>query len=258
MPDPDISVTIIALLFCVGMTAGWVDTLAGGGGLLTLPALMLVGVPPLSALATNKAQGLVGTLTATVMLAWKGRLNIIRLLPLVTTAAIGALLGTWLIQRVDTAWLHWGIPVLLLGVAGYFFLNPGAGKKESKARQSETAFAVTTVPLIGFYDGAIGPGTGSFYAAGGVLLRGQTLLQSTIRAKLFNFTTNVSSMALFAAAGHIVWSLALAMMAGQFCGAALAGHTMLHGGEKLIRPLVIIMCIVMSCAQIYRLGTTGL
>ncbi len=258
MPDPDVSVAIIALLFCVGLTAGWVDTLAGGGGLLTLPALMLAGIPPLAALATNKAQGLVGTLTASVMLTWKGRRNVIQLLPLVLSAAMGAMLGTWLIQRVDTAWLHWGIPVLLLGVAGYFLLTPGAGSKESKARQSETAFGLTTVPLIGFYDGAIGPGTGSFYAAGGVLLRGQTLLQSTIRAKLFNFTTNVSSMALFAAAGHIVWPLALAMMAGQFCGAALAGHTMLHGGEKLIWPLVIAMCVIMSCAQIFRLQATGL
>jgi hypothetical protein len=107
--------------------------------------------------------------------------------------------------------------------------------------------------MIAFYDGAIGPGAGSFFAVSGVLLRGQTLLAATIRAKLFNFVSNVSSMALFAAAGQVVWVLALAMMAGQLSGAALASRTMLRGGERLIRPLVILMCVLMSCSQMYKL-----
>ena len=253
MIEVEWSMYIVLLMFLVGLLAGWVDTLAGGGGLITLPALLLAGVPPLAALATNKAQGFVGTMTATLMLAVKGHLRIIQLLPLVLTAAIGSMLGTWLIQRVDTGWLHWGIPVLLIAVAGYFFASPQVGKKETSARQTERAYGLTAVPLIGFYDGAIGPGAGSFFAASGVLLRGQTLLQATIRAKLFNFTTNICSMALFAAAGQIVWMLAMAMMAGQLCGAVLASHTMLNGGERLIRPLVIVMCVLMSCSQVYKL-----
>jgi uncharacterized membrane protein YfcA len=244
---------LIFIMFLVALLSGWVDTLAGGGGLLTLPALLLAGLPPVSALATNKAQGFVGALTATVVLFLKGHLNIVSLLPLVFSAAIGAMLGTLLIQRVDTGWLHWGIPVLLLGVAGYFFASPQIGKLETTARQSEAAFGLTAVPLIAFYDGAVGPGTGSFFAASGVLLRGQTLLQATIRAKLFNFTSNIVSMALFAAAGQVAWAIAVAMMLGQFCGATLASHTMLNGGEKLIRPLVITMCVLMSCSQVYKL-----
>lgn len=246
---------LIFIMFLVALLAGWVDTLAGGGGLLTLPALMLAGLPPVSALATNKAQGFVGALTATVVLFLKGRLKIFSLLPLVLSAAIGSMLGTLLIQRVDTSWLHWGIPFLLLGVAGYFLASPRLGKLETAARQSETAYGLTAVPLIAFYDGAIGPGTGSFFAAGGVILRGETLLQATIRAKLFNFTSNIVSMALFAAAGQVAWTIALAMMLGQFCGATLASHTMLNGGEKLIRPLVITMCVLMSCSQVYKLLT---
>jgi uncharacterized membrane protein YfcA len=253
----DLSLSLIVVLFLVALLAGWVDTLAGGGGLLTLPALMLAGLPPVSALATNKAQGFVGTLTATLILALKGHLNIIGLLPLVLAAAIGSMLGTLLIQRVDTSWLHWGIPVLLIGVAGYFLASPQVGKHESRARQSEKVYGLSTVPLIGFYDGAIGPGAGSFFAASGVALRGQTLLQATIRAKLFNFTTNIMSMALFAAAGQVAWIIAMAMMLGQFCGALLASHTMLHGGERLIRPLVILMCVLMSCSQVYKLLAQG-
>ncbi len=244
---------LVLMMFLVALLAGWVDTLAGGGGLLTLPALMLAGLPPVSALATNKAQGFVGTLTATTVLVLKGQLKIISLLPLVVAAALGSMLGTLLIQRVDTGWLHWGIPFLLIGVAGYFLASPQVGKHERFARQSEKAYGLTAVPLIGFYDGAIGPGAGSFFAVSGVMLRGQTLLQATIRAKLFNFTTNVTSMALFAAAGQVAWTIALAMMLGQFCGATLASHTMLHGGEKLIRPLVITMCVLMSCSQVYKL-----
>ncbi|MDK9707239.1 MAG: TSUP family transporter [Desulforhopalus sp.] len=244
---------LILTMFLVALLAGWVDTLAGGGGLLTLPALMLAGLPPVSALATNKAQGFVGTLTATLMLLAKGQLNIVNCLPLVLAAAIGSMLGTLLIQRVDTSWLHWGIPFLLIGVAGYFLASPQVGKVTTSARQSEKIYGITAVPLIGFYDGAIGPGAGSFFAASGVMLRGQTLLQATIRAKLLNFTTNVISMAVFAAAGQVAWLIALAMMLGQFCGASLASHTMLNGGEKLIRPLVIAMCILMSCSQVYKL-----
>lgn len=249
----DWPILLIITMFLVALVAGWVDTLAGGGGLLTLPALMLAGLPPLSALATNKAQGFVGTLTATLMLLVKGQLDIVSCLPLVLAAAIGSMLGTLLIQSVDTSWLHWGIPFLLIGVAGYFLASPQVGKTETPARQSEKTYGMTAVPLIGFYDGAIGPGAGSFFAASGVLLRGQTLLQATIKAKLLNFTTNVISMALFAAAGQVAWLIALAMMLGQFCGATLASHTMLNGGEKLIRPMVIAMCVLMSCSQVYKL-----
>ena len=253
MPEMDWPVTVVMAMFLVGFLAGWVDTLAGGGGLITLPALLLAGVPPLAALATNKAQGFVGTMTATVLLAAKGHLDLVRLLPLVFTAALGSMAGTWLIQRVDTGWLHWGIPFLLIAVAGYFLASPRVGKQETAARQSGLGYGLTAVPLIGFYDGAIGPGAGSFFAASGVLLRGQTLLAATIRAKLFNFTTNICSMALFAAAGQVVWIVAIAMMAGQLSGAVLASHTMLRGGERLIRPLVIVMCVLMSISQMYRL-----
>ena len=257
MLELDLPMTIVMVMFLVGLLAGWVDTLAGGGGLLTLPALLLAGVPPLAALATNKAQGFVGTMTATVLLAVKGHLDIVRLLPQVVAAALGSMAGTWLIQRVDTGWLHWGIPFLLIAVAGYFLASPQVGKKETPARQSELGYGATAVPLIGFYDGAIGPGAGSFFAVSGVLLRGQTLLTATIRAKLFNFTTNICSMALFAAAGQVVWTVAVAMMAGQLCGAALASRTMLNGGERLIRPLVIVMCVLMSCSQMYKLLMNG-
>jgi len=246
-------ITLLLIMFSVALLAGWVDTLAGGGGLLTVPALLLAGLPPVAALATNKAQGFIGPLTATLMLTIKGRLPLSRLLPTIATTAIGAMLGVLLIQRIDASWLHWGIPVLLLAVAGYFLANPRLGEIRGQPRQSARTYNLGTVPLIAFYDGAIGPGAGSFYAAAGVFLRGQTLLEATIHAKLFNLTSNLAAMALFAAAGQVAWTIGASMMFGQFCGATLASRTMLHGGERLIRPLVIVMCLLLSIAQVYRL-----
>ncbi len=248
----DWSLTLLFVMFSVAVLAGWVDTLAGGGGLIALPALLLAGVPPVSALATNKSQGVVGTLTSSLTLYFKGYLKGKQLIPLVIAAGLGAGLGTWLVQRIDTGWLEWVIPVLLILVAAYYFFSPKLGEVEAEARMKETTWGATWVPLIGFYDGVLGPGTGSFFAASGVAFRGQTLLAATVRAKLLNFTTNIASLALFAAGGQVVWTIGIAMMAGQVVGAYLGSHTMVSGGAKLIRPVVISICVLMSISQVLQ------
>ncbi|MCQ3829454.1 TSUP family transporter [Microbulbifer elongatus] len=246
----EITLTLLLILFAVAMLAGWVDTLAGGGGLLTVPALLLVGVPPVAALATNKSQAILGTFTATATLYSKGHLRERSLIFPIITAGIGAGVGAWLIQRVDTSWLNWVIPLLLLSVALYVWFTPNMGNSEREGKMSEKQWALTCVPAVGVYDGAFGPGTGTFFAASGVAFRGQTLLTATIRAKLFNLTTNVVSLALFAAGGKVIWTIGGAMMVGQMLGAFIGSHTMLAGGTRLIRPLVITMCILMSLGQI--------
>ncbi|AMX04087.1 TSUP family transporter [Microbulbifer thermotolerans] len=246
----EVTISLLLIFFAVALLAGWVDTLAGGGGLITLPALLLAGVPPVNALATNKSQSVVGVLTASLTLFLKGHLRGRALIPLVIAAGVGAALGTWVVQRIDTSWMSWVIPLLLIAVAFYFWLSPNLGTHESEAWQSERQWALTWAPGVGFYDGAFGPGTGSFFAASAVAFRGQTLLSATIRAKLLNFTTNAVSLALFAAGGKVIWAIGAAMMAGQALGAFIGSHTMLNGGAKLIRPLVITMCVLMSISQI--------
>lgn len=243
----EITLALLLILFCVAILAGWIDTLAGGGGLIVLPVLLFVGVPPLAALATNKSQGCVGTFTATFSLYRQGYLRDKKLAKLVAFAAIGAALGTFIIQRVNTDWLGWLIPVLLILVAGYFAfgnLTPNAKKRR---------IGDSSVAIVGFYDGAVGPGTGSFFAATGVAWRAKTLVQATIEAKLFNFTTNIVSLVLFAAGGQVVWSIGLTMMAGQAIGAWFASGNIVTLGSKLIRPLVIVMCIALSGQQIWQL-----
>ncbi|GGX59148.1 TSUP family transporter [Saccharospirillum salsuginis] len=248
----DWPLTLLFIMFAVAMLAGWVDTLAGGGGLIALPALLLAGVPPVSALATNKSQGVVGTLTSTLTMYFKGHLRGRHLIPLVIASAIGSAIGTWLVQRVNTDWLAWVIPVLLVAVAVYYWLSPNLGEMEADARMTERAWGRTWVPAVGFYDGFFGPGTGSFFAASGVAFRGQTLLNATIRAKLLNFTSNVVSLALFTAGGQVVWTIGFAMMAGQIVGAYVGSHTMLAGGARIIRPVVIVMCVLMSISQVLQ------
>jgi uncharacterized membrane protein YfcA len=249
----EISIEILIFLFFVAALAGWVDTIAGGGGLIVLPTLMFVGLPPVQALATNKCQGFVGTLTATLTLYVNKRLNPKGLLLLMLYTAIGAALGTLLIQVVDTQWLNWAVPVLLLFVAGYFLSVPNLGEIESAPKMSESKWAKTFVPFIGFYDGFFGPGTGSFFAASGVLARGKTLIDATVIAKPLNFTSNIVSLVLFAFGGQVVWLVGVVMMVGQVIGAILGAHSIYWGGAKLIRPIVIFMCVAMSIRQLWGL-----
>lgn len=249
----DWSVAMLLGLFCVAALAGWVDTLAGGGGLLTLPALILVGIPPVSALATNKSQSFAGTLTATLALLLRKQLNLREFWPLLVAAGVGAAIGSLIVQNIATDWLRWFVPVLLLAVALYFLLTPALGELETHARMTQPWYGSTVVPAIGLYDGAIGPGTGSFFAASGVVFRGHTLRTATVRAKPLNFTTNVVALVLFSAGGQVVWAIGAAMIAGQVLGAYIASHMMLTIPLRYIRRMVITMCMLMSLAQLYRL-----
>ncbi|TCS42662.1 TSUP family transporter [Reinekea marinisedimentorum] len=247
----EITVELLGLLFIVAVIAAWVDTLAGGGGLIVLPVLLFCGLTPVQALATNKCQGFVGTLTATMTLIVKRKLSVRKLPVLMFYTAIGALTGTWLIQQINTDWLQWFVPVLLLSIAGYFWLVPAVGAEEGVPKMQEKTWARYVVPVIGFYDGFFGPGTGSFFAASQVALRGKKLIEATVVAKPLNFVSNITSLLLFAAGGQVIWLIGVVMMVGQMLGAVLGAHSIYWGGAKLIRPIVIFMCIAMSVRQLW-------
>ena len=247
----EITVELLGLLFIVAVIAAWVDTLAGGGGLIVLPVLLFCGLTPVQALATNKCQGFVGTLTATMTLIVKRKLSVRKLPVLMFYTAIGALTGTWLIQQINTDWLQWFVPVLLLSIAGYFWLVPAVGAEEGVPKMQEKTWTRYVVPVIGFYDGFFGPGTGSFFAASQVALRGKKLIEATVVAKPLNFVSNITSLLLFAAGGQVIWLIGVVMMVGQMLGAVLGAHSIYWGGAKLIRPIVIFMCIAMSVRQLW-------
>ena len=241
----DLSLTSALLLPLVAVVAGFIDTLAGGGGLLTVPALLLAGLPPLDALATNKVQGSMGTLTASLMLMRKGLLKPAGIRAALVLCLLGAGCGTALVQFLPASLLRYIIPLVLTLIAAYFLLVPAAGQVEARPRLGPHLYQSAVLPVIAFYDGLIGPGTGSFFTLAGVALRGQTLLQATIHAKVFNFMSNLASVAVFVLGGYVLWLTALSMMLGQMLGAYLATHVMVRGGARLIRPAIVVMSLAM-------------
>jgi uncharacterized membrane protein YfcA len=237
-----LSPDVLGLLLLLSLVAGCLDTLAGGGGLLTLPALVLAGLPPLQALATNKLQGCMGTATATLMMLRHRRVSWQSVRGPMLAAFLGAAAGSWLVQQLDTSKLGLVIPVVLAIIAVYFLFSGKLLEQVHPERLSAGSYRNTVVPLIGCYDGMFGPGTGSFYSLAGVALRGQSLLQATAMAKTLNFATNLASLLVFLAGGHMVWKAGLVMMLGQLCGAWLGSHLLFRIPVLYLRLLIVLMC----------------
>jgi uncharacterized membrane protein YfcA len=240
------------LLFFVAMIAGWVDSIAGGGGLLTVPAMLLVGMPPAMALATNKLQSSAGTLTAAVYFINKGAVNLGLIKWLILATFLGSMFGSWLVLQIDAEVLLAYLPILLILVGLYFLFSPNIGDEERKRKLSLIAFAVVICPLLGFYDGFIGPGTGSFMALSFVLLCGYGLSRATANAKVLNFTSNISALLYFMVFGEVFWLMGLVMIAGQLIGAFFGAKMALEKGSALIRPIVVIVCFVMSANILFK------
>lgn len=236
---------VLAALAAVALAAGFLDTLAGGGGLLTLPALLLAGVPPLQALGTNKFQGTFGTGMATWRVVRAGRVPWPSAWRPMMWAFAGAALGALAIQFLHADDLEVVIPVVLALIAAYFLLVPRSHHPPSAPRVSERAWGRVLVPVIGAYDGAFGPGTGSLFALGGVALRAQELAAATGVAKTLNFATNVASLAVFLVAGKVVWIVGGFMMVGQLAGAYAASHVLFRVKPVVLRVLIVMMSLGM-------------
>lgn len=248
------SIELLSLLFLTSVIAGLIDTLAGGGGLISLPALILSGVPPLSALGTNKLQGSMGTATATYMMLKNKKIKWHDIKPIMLMAFIGSVLGTMTIQVINSDILTFVIPLVLLCIAIYFLVSPKVTQTEAKPKLTKKHYKNTVVPFIGFYDGMFGPGTGSFFAMSGVFCRGLDIIKSTAVAKSLNFSTNIASLIVFVIAGHIVWVIGLLMMFGQIIGAWLGSHFLFKINPSYLRFLVVFMCICMLVKYAHAMG----
>ncbi len=236
---------LLLFLFTVAMVAGFVDTLAGGGGLLTVPALLLAQVPPVAALATNKLQASFGTLTASFRMLRSGLVQWRKVKWLCVISALGSIIGTLLVQQFDPALLDVLIPIVLLLIALYYLLVRSPGEA-ARPRMSEATYRRFVGGAIGFYDGFFGPGTGSLFAFSRNALRGETLIDSTAVAKLLNAASNIASLLLFAFSGHVVWLLGGIMIGGQIIGATVASHLIIGGRTGWIRPAIVLVCIAMA------------
>lgn len=236
---------ILLLLFVVALIAGCVDTLAGGGGLIVLPALILAGMPPLQALGTNKLQGSMGTFTASLMMLRHRRVQWRDVRLIMMTAFVGSATGSIVLQFIDPGFLRLLIPLVLVVIAVYFLFAGRLLETRTHARVSAPIYRNVVIPGIGWYDGMFGPGTGSFFALAGVALRGYSLLEATAIAKTLNFATNVASLIVFVVAGQIMWAAGLTMMLGQAAGAWVGSHVLFRINPQYLRALIVLICLAM-------------
>lgn len=233
------------VLAAVGFAAGWLDAIAGGGGLIALPALLLSGVPPLNALATNKLQGTMGAFTAASSYVRQGWVDLAWARGLIVASFVGAGAGTLLVQYMDNDVVERLLPLLLVVMVLYFAFSPRLGDLESEPRMGRLGYGLTAAPAIGFYDGFFGPGTGSFFTASAVALLGASARRAVALTKVLNVTSNIASMILFISGGYVLWGVGAAMIVGQLAGAVLGARMAIRGGVALIRPLVVLVCLAM-------------
>jgi uncharacterized membrane protein YfcA len=236
---------VIASLF----VAGALDAIAGGGGLVTLPALLLAGLSPVQALGTNKLQGAMGALSSTTAFARRGLIDWKTALPVAAAAAVAGLCGALCASLLSPQLLRAVVPLLLIAIALYFGFSRALKAEDVAPKMALIPFACFIAPLVGFYDGIFGPGAGAFYMVAIVTLLGYGVLKATAHTKLANAASNLGSLGLFLLKGAVVWPIGLAMAAGAFLGAQVGSRLAMRFGPKLIRPLL----VVISCAMAIKL-----
>ncbi|MBD3222497.1 TSUP family transporter [bacterium] len=233
--DQDITLLAHLAVLVAGAIAGFVDSIAGGGGLITVPSLLAVGLPPHLVLGTNKLASTMGVLTALSRYRDGGLVRLREWALAIACTAAGAATGTLLIQRLEPSFLGWLVPVLLVAILVYTLMSPDLGSRPAAARVGRRTVQVGGGLVLGFHDGFFGPGTGAFWALALVTLAGLDLRRATAATKVMNATSNVVALGVFTLGGHVVWSLGLAMGAGQILGALLGSRQVLRRTPGFVR-----------------------
>lgn len=237
-------------LTAIAVLTGFIDAIAGGGGLIMMPALLFAGVPPINALATNKLQSMFGTAIAYRNYALKGLVDWRANLLTILLVFAGASAGVIVVQSIDTRALSLVIPLLLMAVSVYVLLSPRMSDEDAHQRVSAKGYAPVGA-AIGAYDGFFGPGTGSFFTASLVGLRGLGLTRATALTKLLNLTSNIASVLLFAIGGQMFWLLGLCMAVGAMAGGWIGSHSAIRFGARLIRPLLVTLSLALTARLLW-------
>lgn len=243
---------LLCLLFIIGLVAGVVDAIVGGGGLITLPALFGVGLPPSIAIGTNKLQTFFGTFSATLSFYRKKMYSIRTIGKGIIPITVGALLGAIVSQCLSVAALSKIMPFLLLFILTYVILAPKFGSQDHTPKMNETPFYFFGGLLLGFYDGFFGPGVGSLWIFALSYFLGYNLLKASAYTKVFNLVSNVVATVCFIMGGNINYKIAVVMAIGQFIGGKIGTQIALKGGFVVIRPLFILVSTGVISMLIYK------
>jgi uncharacterized protein len=249
----EIQLATILLVVAAGFAAGWVDAVVGGGGLIQLPALLLVpGISPVQALATNKMGSIFGTTTSAVTYFRRAHPDLKTALPMAGIALAGSFGGAVLAASLPASVFKPIIVAALIAVAVFTALRPTVGTltalRYRGARHYGTAAAVGAV--IGFYDGLIGPGTGSFLVIALVALLGYNFLAASAKAKIVNMATNLGALLFFLPHGSVLWGLGLVLGLANMAGGYLGARMAVKQGSGFIR----IVFLAVVAALIVKLG----
>jgi hypothetical protein len=236
---------LIALLMAAAFLAGMIDAVAGGGGLITIPALLAAGVPPVAALATNKLQSSFGTAGAVFAFARKGHIDFRRFALPAAAAFVGSAIGAFILTRADPGFLSAILPLLLIAMALYFVLAPRMTDEDRHSR-ARPALLVGVAMAIGCYDGFFGPGTGSFFTTALVAIFGLGLIRAVAHTKLLNLASNLAGLLVLLAGGHVLWIAGLAMAAGSIAGGQAGAYLAMRFGAGAARPLLIVMSLALT------------
>lgn len=251
----DPTLTLLALIALAGFLAGLVDAVVGGGGLIQLPALLLAfpGASPAQLLATNKLGSIAGTGTAAVTYWRRVRPDLRTAVPMAVLAYLGAVGGAFIGLHIPKSAFNPIILVLLIAVGAYTLFKPALGtttalRWDGTGRHTVTAALIGC--LIGVYDGALGPGTGSFMVFALVGVLGYAFLEASAKAKIANFATNLGALTVFAPGGHVMWQVGLVLAAGNLLGGYAGARTAVRLGSRFVR---VVFVLVVS-AFIVRIG----
>lgn len=240
----------LTVLLAAASAAGWVDAVVGGGGLILIPVLLLIfpGMTPATALGTNKLTALSGTASAAIRLFPRTPLNWRALVGAFVVAAACSSVGAYTASRLPVSVFKPVVLVLLLAVGVFVATRPQFGTAAHNSTRTRattlTALAVAAV-VIAFYDGIMGPGTGTFMIITLTAAAGMTFLESSATAKVLNSGTNVGALIVFASQGHVLWLLGLALGVANIAGAQLGAHMALGRGAGFVRVVLLVVVVVM-------------
>lgn len=241
----ELSYEVLAWLLLAALAAGFVDAVVGGGGLIQLPALLLgmPGASPVQILATNKLASFCGTSVAAVTYARRVRPDPRTFLPLMAAAFVGSAGGAGLAWLIPKSAFDPIVLVVLVLVGAYVVFKPsiGAVTELRFAGRHHTSAALVTGLVVGFYDGAMGPGTGSFFVFALVGLLGYNFLEASAKARLANWATNLAALLVFAAGGAILWGVGLAMGLTNMVGGYLGSRMAIHLGAGFVRVFFVVV-----------------
>ena len=240
------------LLAVAAFGAGLLDAIAGGGGLISLPALLAAGIPPHLALGTNKGQAVFGATASAVSFWRRGEVTRERALPAFAAGFAGSWLGAHLVLGVPPATLRVAVIALLLGAATLVLARRSAAALVPKVTSARAALiALIGISFaLGAYDGFFGPGTGSLLVIAFATVFGDALTRASGNAKVVNLASNLAAMLLFASHGNILWRVALPMAGANAVGAAVGARLAIKRGDRLVRVVVIAVVL----AVVTKLG----